>query len=254
VRILETIAGDPGTVVGDVEVLGAGERGLVVGAWNATSHVVPATTVVELFEAQVVRSPGAPAVVFEGGVLSYGEFAARVHRLARWLIGEGVGPESSVGVAVRRSVDMVVGIYAVLVAGGAYVPIDPDQPSERVGYVVGTVAPVVVLTTAADVGVFAGSVRVVAVDTLDVSGLPAGPVGVGERSRLLPGHPGYVMFTSGSTGRPKGVSVPHGGIVNRLLWMQDRYPLQSDDVVLQKTPVTFDVSVWELFWPLLCGA
>ncbi|WP_160098719.1 AMP-binding protein, partial [Rhodococcus sp. T7] len=167
----------------------------------------------------------------------------------------GVGPESSVGVAVRRSVDMVVGMYAVVVAGGAYVPIDPDQPSERVGYVVDTAAPVVVLTTSADAGVFAGSVRVVAVDRLDVSGLPGGPVGDGERwSRLRPGHPGYVMFTSGSTGRPKGVSVPHVGIVNRLLWMQDRYRLDADDVVLQKTPVTFDVSVWELFWPLLCGA
>ncbi|GCE43503.1 hypothetical protein Rhow_007733 [Rhodococcus wratislaviensis] len=235
-----------------MEVLGAGERGLVVGSWNATSHVVPSSTLVELFEAQVVRSPDAPAVVFEGVVLSYGEFAARVHRLARWLIGVGVGPESSVGVAVRRSVDMVVGMYAVVVAGGAYVPIDPDQPSERVGYVVGTADPVVVLTTAADAAALPGSV---AVDRLDVSGLPAGPVGDEERvSRLRPEHPGYVMFTSGSTGRPKGVSVPHAGIVNRLLWMQDRYLLDADDVVLQKTPVTFDVSVWELFWPLLCGA
>ncbi|PQP08147.1 AMP-binding protein, partial [Rhodococcus opacus] len=163
--------------------------------------------------------------------------------------------ESSVGVAVRRSVDLLVGLYAVVKAGGAYVPIDPDQPAERVGYVVGIADPVLVVTTSSDRVVVPAGVRVVELDTLDVSGFSDSPVGDGERrAPLRPENPAYVIFTSGSTGRPKGVAVPHEGVVNRLLWMQDRYLLASDDVVLQKTPVTFDVSVWELFWPLMVGA
>ncbi|MDV6248231.1 AMP-binding protein, partial [Rhodococcus opacus] len=212
-------------------------------------------TLADLLDAQVGRTPDAAAVVCGAVVLSYGEFGARVNRLARFLIGAGVGPESSVGVAVRRSVEMLVGMYAVVKAGGAYVPIDPDQPAERVGFVVATADPVLVLTTSGDGVVVPAGVRVVELDTLDVSGFSAGVVGDGERlSRLRPAHPVYVIFTSGSTGRPKGVAVPHEGVVNRLLWMQERYPLTSEDVILQKTPVTFDVSVWELFWPLIVGA
>ncbi|PQP10869.1 non-ribosomal peptide synthetase, partial [Rhodococcus opacus] len=255
VRILVTIAGDVDTAVGDVEVLGPGERALVVGSWNATGHPVPRTTLADLLDAQVGRTAGVAAVVCGDVVLSYGEFDARVNRLARFLIGAGVGPESSVGVAVRRSVDLLVGLYAVVKAGGAYVPIDPDQPAERVGYVVGIADPVLVVTTSSDRVVVPAGVRVVELDTLDVSGFSDSPVGDGERrAPLRPENPVYVIFTSGSTGRPKGVAVPHEGVVNRLLWMQDRYPLASDDVVLQKTPVTFDVSVWELFWPLMVGA
>ncbi|MCZ4584935.1 amino acid adenylation domain-containing protein, partial [Rhodococcus opacus] len=254
-RILAGVIADPDAPVGDVEVLGPGERALVVGSWNATGHPVPHTTLADLLDAQVARTPDAAAVVCGAVVLSYGEFGARVNRLARFLIGAGVGPESSVGVAVRRSVEMLVGMYAVVKAGGAYVPIDPDQPAERVGFVVATADPVLVLTTSGDGVVVPAGVRVVELDTLDVSGFSAGVVGDGERlSRLRPAHPVYVIFTSGSTGRPKGVAVPHEGVVNRLLWMQERYPLTSEDVILQKTPVTFDVSVWELFWPLIVGA
>lgn len=255
VRILVTIAGGVDTAVGDVEVLGPGERALVVGSWNATGHPVPHTTLADLLDVQVGRTPNVVAVVCGAVVLSYGEFDARVNRLARFLIAAGVGPESSVGVAVRRSVEMLVGMYAVVKAGGAYVPIDPDQPAERVGFVVATADPVLVLTTCSDRVVVPAGVRVVELDSVDVSGFSAGPVGDGERrAPLRPGHLAYVIFTSGSTGRPKGVAVPHEGVVNRLLWMQGEYGLGSDDVVLQKTPVTFDVSVWELFWPLIVGA
>ncbi|MFZ2173425.1 MAG: amino acid adenylation domain-containing protein, partial [Rhodococcus sp. (in: high G+C Gram-positive bacteria)] len=252
--ILETVAADPDTAVGDVEVLARGERELVVGSWNATVRSVPCVGVGDLLDAQVVRSPGAVAVSFGAVVLSYAEFDVRVNRLARYLISVGVGPESLVGIGVRRSVELVVGIFAVIKAGGAYVPIDPDLPAERIGYVVATADPVLVLVSAADRGVWAG-VDVVELDGADVSGFSGDRVRDGERLAPFDSrHPAYVMFTSGSTGRPKGVVVPHEGIVNRLLWMQGEYGLGSDDVVLQKTPVTFDVSVWELFWPLMCGA
>jgi amino acid adenylation domain-containing protein/non-ribosomal peptide synthase protein (TIGR01720 family) len=254
-RILETIALDDSTPVAEVDIFADGERELVLDEWNATEHRVPTATLVDLFDAQVARTPDAGAVVIDGSVLTYAEFDARVNRLARLLIGAGVGPESRVGVAVSRSLEMLVAIYAVGKAGGAYVPIDPDQPAERVAYVVGAVNPVLVLSTAAERAVLPGAMTVVELDHVDVSEYSPDTVLECERiSPLRPEHPAYVMFTSGSTGRPKGVVVPHEGVVNRLLWMQDRYPLDAGDVVLQKTPATFDVSVWELFWPLQVGS
>ncbi|WP_139812868.1 AMP-binding protein, partial [Prescottella equi] len=230
------------------------ERSLVVGEWNATSRAVPDATLVDLFEAQVARTPDAVAVVFEGEALSYAEFASRVRRTARLLIAEGVGPDSLVGLRMRRSVDLLVGMYAVLAAGGAYVPIDPDQPAERNRYILATANPVLLLTTSRDAGDVPG-LRSVEIDTVDVSDFADGPIADVERNApLRSGNTAYVIFTSGSTGRPKGVAVGHGAIVNRLVWMQAEYGLTESDVVLQKTPFTFDVSVWEFFWPLQVGA
>ncbi|MGW0028208.1 non-ribosomal peptide synthetase, partial [Rhodococcus sp. NPDC003383] len=237
-------------------LLGAQERALVLESWNDTAHEVDsAATLVDLFEAQVVRTPGAVAVVFDGVALSYGEFASRVRRLARFLVAEGVGPESLVAVGMRRSVEMLVAVYAVIEAGGAYVPVDPDQPVERVGYILETADPVVVLSTSRDGFAVPGDRSVVWVDELDVSGFSDAPLSDADRWGVVrPQGAAYVIFTSGSTGRPKGVAVSHAAIVNRLLWMQAQYGLSGSDVVLQKTPFTFDVSVWELFWPLQVGA
>ncbi|WP_368655873.1 amino acid adenylation domain-containing protein, partial [Rhodococcus sp. 1168] len=209
-----------------------------------------------LFVDRVVEVPGAVAVVFEGERLSYGEFGERVFRLARWLIGEGVGPEVLVGLGMRRGVDLLVGMYAVVMAGGAYVPLDPDQPAERNGFIVEVASPVLVLVSGGgDVGVFAGGgVSVVDVGSLDVSGFSGEVVGDGERLSVLRGsNAAYVIFTSGSTGRPKGVAVSHEAIVNQISWLSERFGLGPADVVLQKTPVTFDVSLWELFGTLLSG-
>uniref|UniRef100_UPI000B03B323 non-ribosomal peptide synthetase n=1 Tax=Rhodococcus marinonascens TaxID=38311 RepID=UPI000B03B323 len=255
VRVLDTVLEDPSVPVGDLSVLDDVERQRVLAEWNDTGHPVPHTTLADLFEAQVVRTPDAPAVVFDRTVLSYAEFDARANRLARYLIGAGVGPESLVGIALRRSADMLVAIYAVVKSGGAYVPIDPDQPAERIAHVVAIAEPALVLTTTDDGAVLPASVVSVALDVMDVSEYSADPIGDGERvAPLRPENPAYVIFTSGSTGAPKGVAIPHGGIVNRLLWMQQRYPIDAGDAVLQKTPTTFDVSVWELFWPLQTGS
>ncbi|MEE2032334.1 non-ribosomal peptide synthase/polyketide synthase [Rhodococcus chondri] len=255
VRVLEAVVADPSTLVGGIPILDADERRRVLVEWNDTARVVPDATLVGLFGAQVARTPDAVAVVFEGVALSYGEFASRVRRLARFLVAEGVGPESLVAVGMRRSLEMLTAIYAVVEAGGAYVPVDPDQPVERVGYVVETADPVVVLSTSRDGLVVPGGRSVVWVDELDVSGFSDAPLGDGDRRGVVrPESAAYVIFTSGSTGRPKGVSVSHAAIVNRLVWMQAEYGLSAADVVLQKTPFTFDVSVWELFWPLQVGA
>ncbi|MFD5246239.1 non-ribosomal peptide synthase/polyketide synthase [Amycolatopsis sp. NPDC058340] len=232
VTVLEQVAADPAIPVGDLDVLGEDERTLL-GQWNDTSHDVRSSTLPELFEAQVARTPDAPAVVFEDVQLSYAEFDARVNRLARWLVDQGVGAESVVAVSLPRSIDLVVALYAVHKAGGAYLPLDTDYPADRLAFMLEDAAPAVVL------------------DELPVLD---GYSGEGLRRTVDPTSPAYVIYTSGSTGRPKGVVVPHEGIVNRLLWMQDEYGLTADDRVLQKTPSSFDVSVWEFFWPLIAGA
>ncbi|MFH5246130.1 AMP-binding protein, partial [Antrihabitans spumae] len=190
------------------------ERKLVVEEWNSTAYEVDSSaTLVSMFEAAVVEHASAVALSFEGVDLTYAEFAARVNKLARYLISVGVGPESFVALGMRRSVDLVVGMYAVTVAGGAYVPLDPDHPAERTQYILETARPVCVLTTSGDEIDVAGAVRI---DDLDLDGFSAAPVGAGERSAaLVASNTAYVIFTSGSTGRPKGVAVSHGAIVNR---------------------------------------
>ncbi|MBF6303041.1 amino acid adenylation domain-containing protein, partial [Nocardia amamiensis] len=166
----------------------------------------------------------------------------------------GVGPESLVAVGIRRSVDMLVAIYATMTAGGGYVPIDPDHPAERTDYVLDSSAPVCVLTTTAD-NVTAAGIPVLTLDTLDLSGFGDGPVTDAERrAPLRASNTAYVLYTSGSTGRPKGVAVSHASVVNQIAWITAEYRIGPADVILQKTPVTFDVSVWELFGTLAVGA
>ncbi|WP_280372819.1 non-ribosomal peptide synthase/polyketide synthase, partial [Nocardia abscessus] len=253
IRVLTAITAEPGAVVGDIELLDTAERELVVSGWNDTAHPMDTgATLVSMFYDQVERTPDATAVTFEGTSLSYAEFSWRVNQLARWLIARGVGAESYVALGMRRSIDLVVGMYAVAVAGGSYVPLDPDHPAERTEYILGTADPVCVLTSGSDLDIDTAQVRI---DLLDLKGLSEAPVtDADRRAPLRPSNTAYVIFTSGSTGRPKGVAVSHAAIVNRLVWMQTAYQLTSADVVLQKTPATFDVSVWEFFWPLQIGA
>ncbi|WP_217241535.1 amino acid adenylation domain-containing protein, partial [Streptomyces sp. AC555_RSS877] len=228
--------------------------------WNDTVVDAEVSTLPELFAVQVARAPDAVAVVFEGRSLTYREVDARANRLARLLVSGGVGPERVVGLALPRSVDLVVAVLAVVKAGAAYLPIDMDLPADRISFLLGDAGPVCVVTASVDaaVGVFGGVECVVLGDRgveERLAGLSGEGVVDGERvCSLRPSHPAYVMYTSGSTGRPKGVVVSHAGIVNRLVWMQSRYGLVADDRVLQKTPFGFDVSVWEFFWPLLNGA
>ncbi|WP_052740935.1 non-ribosomal peptide synthetase [Rhodococcus erythropolis] len=253
-RILAAVVADRSTILGDVDILDSVERSLVLEGWNDSARVVSGVSVLDGFDAQVAASPGAVAVSFEGQSLSYAEFDARVNRFARYLVSVGVGPESLVGVAVRRSVDLLVAVYGVLRAGGGYVPVDPDQPAERNGFVLESASPVCVVSTS-DVGFDAGVVPVVEVDVVDVSGFSGAPVlDVDRVAPLRSGNTAYVIFTSGSTGRPKGVAVSHRSVVNQVSWLAERYAVSGSDVVLFKTPVTFDVSVWELFVPLAVGA
>ncbi|WP_153349232.1 non-ribosomal peptide synthetase, partial [Nocardia aurantia] len=253
VRVLTTIATTPDLPAGAVDLLDAAERRTILTDWNDTAaELTGPVTLAALFRAQAERTPHATALTFEGTGLTYQEFADRVHRLARWLIDRGVGPDSVVALGMRRSIDLVVGMYAVTVAGAAYVPLDPDHPAERTEYILATADPVTVLTSGVDLPLRAAQVRI---DRLELADYSTAPITDAERrAPLRASNTAYVIFTSGSTGRPKGVAVPHAAIVNRLVWMQAEYGLTTDDVVLQKTPATFDVSVWEFFWPLQIGA
>ncbi|WP_328718507.1 amino acid adenylation domain-containing protein [Streptomyces sp. NBC_00247] len=277
-RVLAAFADDPDLTVRDLVLIDEDERHQVLTAWNDTAHPVPDTTLTALLEERVPRSPEAVALRHHapdpaGGqgtewtVTTYAELHADANRLARLLMDRGAGPDRPVAVAMSRGRDLVVSLLAVLKAGAAYLPVDPELPPERVESMLRTAGAVGLVTdrrTAEDrpavlACAAAREVRTIVLDAPATAGelaaLPHHPVTDGERAApLRPGHLAYVIFTSGSTGTPKGVGVPHSAVVNRLLWAQDRYALTSDDRVLQKTPFGFDVSVWEFFWPLLTGS
>ncbi|MFJ4348947.1 non-ribosomal peptide synthase/polyketide synthase [Pseudomonas sp. NPDC089401] len=241
---------EPELQVQRLPVLEAEERQRVLVDFNDTAVDYDLEqTLHGLIEAQVLRTPEAVAVCAEEGTLSYLQLNEQANRLAHYLVGLGVKPDDRVAICVERGLSMVVGLLAILKAGGAYVPVDPDYPVERVRHMLTDSAPVAVLVHAATRHVPEG--QVIDLGQPVWNDQPASnPVVAG----LTPRHLAYVIYTSGSTGLPKGVMNEHAGVVNRLLWMQDAYKLGADDVVLQKTPFSFDVSVWEFLWPLQTGA
>jgi amino acid adenylation domain-containing protein len=254
-RVLEEMAADDGRSVDRLPILSEAERRQVLREWNATDAEYPRDACVHrLFEAQAARTPGATAVVFGDGRVTYGELNARANRLARLLAERGVGPDVRVGLCVERGPEMVVGLLAVLKAGGAYVPLDPGYPEERLLYMLEDSAPAVLLTQASLRPRFDRvGVPVLALDA-DAASWADRPAADPERGDPTPDHLMYVMYTSGSTGRPKGVMVGHRSAVNRIAWMQAEHGLGAGDAMLQKTTCAFDVSVWEVFWPLAYGA
>ncbi len=253
--MLRAFARDPEQRLADVPFIGEGERRRVLVEWNDTAHPYPAEPFIhEVFAAQAALTPDATAVCFEGREISYRALDERSNRLAHALRRRRVGPDVRVGVCMERSIEMVVALYAVLKAGGAYVPLDPDYPRERLAFMFADAAAQVVLTQARLASALPEhAASVIRVDA-DWETIAREPAHAPPRGGLTPDHLAYVIYTSGSTGRPKGAMNAHAGIANRLLWMQRAFGMGADDRVLQKTPYSFDVSVWELFWPLMFGA
>lgn len=252
-RLIEQIVARPDAPVADLDLLDAAERHRVVSELNATDRQWPDGLVHERIEEQARRTPDAEAVRYAGTSLTYAELNERANRLAHLLCGHGVGRDVLVGVAAERSLQLVVALLAVLKAGGAYVPLDTGLPPARLAAIVEDARPPVVLTH----GGSADRLPELGCPVLRMEDLDA------ELAAQSPENPdaavdgedlAYVIFTSGSTGRPKGVMNVHAALRNRLLWMQDAYGLDASDRVLQKTPFSFDVSVWEFFWPLMTGA
>jgi amino acid adenylation domain-containing protein/non-ribosomal peptide synthase protein (TIGR01720 family) len=253
-RILEGLAAGAEGRVGDLSLLTPAEEATLLTEWNATETAYPrGATIPELFEEQVARTPDVVALVQEGRSLTYAELNRQANRLAHQLRGLGVGPEVRVGACLERSPEMVVALLGILKAGGAYVPLDPGYPESRLAFMLADADVPVLLTQERLVaGLPAHEARVVRLDAdaAELSRNSDGNLGIAIRPESL----AYVIYTSGSTGRPKGAMNTHAAVCNRLRWMQEEYRLREDDRVLQKTPFSFDVSVWEFFWPLIVGA
>jgi amino acid adenylation domain-containing protein/non-ribosomal peptide synthase protein (TIGR01720 family) len=253
--VLAGIVARPDAPVGALPILPEAERLRLVTAWNDTAFPHPEERLIhEIFAAQAAATPEAVAVSIEGRALTYGDLEAHGNRLAHALAKRGVGPDVLVGVCMDRSLEMIVALYGVLKAGGAYVPLDPEYPAARLTFMLEDARPAVILTQAHLGGVLPRTeteLLVLDPEFATIVGELATPLG---RGALTLDHLAYVIYTSGSTGRPKGAMNAHRGVLNRLLWMQRAYGLTTSDRVLQKTPFSFDVSVWELFWPLMAGA
>ncbi|MGW2514730.1 amino acid adenylation domain-containing protein [Streptomyces scopuliridis] len=218
---------------------------------------LPDATVIDLFQRQAARTPAAPAVISHGTTLSYAELNERANRLARHLIAQGVGPEDVVALALPRSLSLVVALLAVLKTGGAYLPLDPGHPADRLAYTLHDAEPVYVLTDTATRELVADSKSPLLLldnpassDGYD----PAAYEPVDPVRRHAAQHPAYVIYTSGSTGRPKGVVIPHGALATFLDCMADRFPLTAADQLLSVTTISFDIAALEIYLPLLAGA
>ncbi len=254
--VLGELAADASRPVREIDLLkGSSEKQLVVEMWNNTAAEYPrGATLVSLVAEQVARTPDAVAVEDERVALTYVELDACAHALAADLVARGVTRGALVGVCADRSVELVIALLGVVKAGGAYVPIDAGYPPDRIAFMLADSDVGVLLTTRELVQ----NVPALAARASSIMYLDDVASSVSEPLTQLPmvraDDPAYMIYTSGSTGRPKGALNAHSGIVNRLLWMQSEYQLRANDVVLQKTPFSFDVSVWEFFWPLLTGA
>nr|WP_248764790.1 amino acid adenylation domain-containing protein [Pseudomonas protegens] len=251
-HLLHGMIAAPEMAIASLPILAPEERSLIVADWNATRVDYPLHRGVhQLFEEQAERAPDAPALVFGAECLTYAGLNRRANRLAHALIERGVGPDSLVGIALERSVEMVVGLLAILKAGGGYVPLDPEYPSERLAYMLDDSSVKLLLSQS--------YLQLPQDENVQRIDLDRSADWLEGYSDLNPGialegeNLAYVIYTSGSTGKPKGAGNSHSALTNRLCWMQDAYRLEAGDTVLQKTPFSFDVSVWEFFWPLLSG-
>ncbi|ERN41672.1 amino acid adenylation domain protein, partial [Rubidibacter lacunae KORDI 51-2] len=255
--LLDAILEDENCPIGQLPLMTVAERRQVVEEWNASAAAYPEGICLhELFEAQVAKNPSAVALVFEGEELSYGVLNGQANRLAHHLRGLGVGPDSLVGLCVERGFEMVVGLLAVLKAGGAYVPLDPGYPVECLRCMLEDSGPRVLLHDGSAVDELlkdCSDIEILNLKSVARQWVQRSAKNPARKS-LTPQHLAYAIYTSGSTGQPKGVMVEHGSIVNHVLWLLDELALVADDVVLQKTPLGFDLSVWEIFVPLMCGA
>lgn len=253
VTLLEGIVGCPEQPIADLPLLTASESHQIQIEWNNTATQLPSQLCIHhFFFKQAARTPEAIAVVFEGRTLTYTQLNRLSNQVAHYLQKLGVKPERLVGICLERSVEMIVGLLGILKAGGAFVPIDPEYPEERCQFMIRDSQVTEILTMKKfEEQILKQQVKPIFLDFdwAEIAQESADDV----VSNITQENLAYTIYTSGSTGKPKGVMNTHKGILNRLLWMQKTYELTEQDRVLQKTPFSFDVSVWEIFWPLMFG-
>ncbi|GAA2947594.1 amino acid adenylation domain-containing protein [Kitasatospora cinereorecta] len=260
VTLLRAAVADPRVPVRSLEILPEAQRGQLLTDWNDSDRPVPAGTVPELFARQAAAVPARPAVVAGGATLDYAALAGRANRLARLLIERGVGPEDRVALVLPRSADLTTALLAVMTSGGAYVPVDPNHPADRIEYMIRDSAPALVVTVTGPAGRLpAGYGEPLVLDSPETVEALAGLSGAevtdaDRRSPLSTDHPAYVIYTSGSTGRPKGVSVTHRGLGSLAAWHAERLGVNPHSRVGQFAAPSFDASAWETVMALLNGA
>ncbi|MYU18157.1 amino acid adenylation domain-containing protein, partial [Streptomyces sp. SID8361] len=260
IRLLEAAVADPDQPIGRIGLLDPAERNRMVVTWNDTATEVPQVTQPELFQAQVARTPDAPALAFGDQELSYAELNTRANRLARLLIDRGVGPERFVAVALPRSARLVVALLAVGKAGGAYVPVDPAYPAERIGFMLADTAPALLLTDADTAAALPEGTEDIPRLLLDDPATDAhlarfaatDPDDCDRLAPLRPANPAYVIYTSGSTGRPKGVVIQHTSLTDYLVFAGGDYDGVRDTALLHSS-ISFDLSVTATHVPLTVG-
>ena len=235
------------------EIMSPAERDTVMNKWNETSvNYGYDGGLVSMLEKSADRDPDHPAIIYKDEILRFGEFNGRVNRLARQLVEAGVGKDDFVCICMERSIEMVVAIWATVKAGGAYVPLNTEDPQSRIAEIIDDCRPKAVLTQPhlADCLPPDANVTVIGDGAADIAECNEDNLGFAPEPDAL----AYMIYTSGSTGKPKGVTVEHEAIHNRVVWMHEEYGLLPEDRVMQKTPYTFDVSVWEFFWSFAVGS
>jgi amino acid adenylation domain-containing protein len=251
--LLNSIAANAHTAIGALDIMSAGEREQVLTGFNRTAVSFEADNRLHrLFEQQAALTPHATAVVFGESMLTYSELDAKANQLANRLVAAGAGNGSPIGIYMERSIELVVAIFGILKAGGAYLPLDAEYPQDRLAYMLEN-AQVAAVVTQPHLG------EMLATTSAPVIVLDAACTTIANEAKTAPAvevdpeQAAYILYTSGSTGRPKGVVIPHRAICNHMLWMQSAFPMTASDAVLQKTPFSFDASVWEFYAPLLAG-
>lgn len=259
-RLLEAAESDPDKQIGNLDILAPEERSSMVTDWQSVSEKIPHACLPEQFEKQAALRPDAIAVVYENQALNYAELNERANRLARMLISEGVGPEQFVALALPRSLEMAVGLLAVLKAGAAYLPLDPDYPADRIAFMLKDAQPAFIMTNtkAADHISPVENVPKIVLDDPELAEklntYPAeNPKNKDRTQPLSPLNTAYVIYTSGSTGVPKGVMIPHQNVTRLFAATEHWFRFSSDDIWTMFHSYAFDFSVWEIWGPLLHG-
>lgn len=251
-RLLNSFLENPESPVSEFDMISDEETRLIM-EWNSTDHDYTDNICLhQKFEQQVHNTPDAPAIIYGDIILSYAEFNTHANRMANYLIGQGVKTEDIICVCMERSVELMIAIYGIHKAGAAYLPVDPDYPSERLGMIISDSLPRFILTNRRSEKNIPDAWQRIYLDNILTS-----PLSQNEKTpvtNVTSHNLAYLMYTSGSTGVPKGVMIEHHSVINKLEWMQFRHPLHQADTIMLKTPVTFDVSVWELFWWMFNGA
>ena len=243
VNLLQAVCEQPQQAIGDLQLMHNASQ-----PWAAAPCTPAQQWLPDLLNAQTSDST---ALVWQDGSLSFAQLHTQANRLAHYLRDKGVGPDVCVAIAAERSPQLLIGLLAIIKAGGAYVPLDPDYPAERLAYMLTDSGVELLLTQTSLLEQLpaAEGVCVIAMDSLHLDSWPTQPPGLHLHGDNL----AYVIYTSGSTGQPKGVGNTHAALAERLQWMQATYQLNETDVLMQKAPISFDVSVWECFWPLITG-